>query len=55
MTYRTVVSRGLIAGLTYSEMRRMRPGFVIDMFMGRLKYDDQQHGIRRKKEPRCYD
>lgn len=55
MSFRVVVSRGLIAGLTYSEMRNMRPGFVIDMFVMRMRYDDQQHGIRRKRQPLCAD
>lgn len=55
MTYRSVVSHGLIAGLTYSEMRRMQPGFVIDMFVNRMRYDDQQHGIKRKRQPLCAD
>ena len=55
MTYRTMISRGLIAGLTYAETRSMRPGAVIDMFIYRQRYDDQQHGIKRVREPRCYD
>lgn len=55
MTYRMMVSRGLIAGLTYSETRSMRPGAVIDMFLYRQRYDDQQHGIKRVKEPQCYE
>lgn len=55
MTLRTVISRGLIAGLTYAEMMRMRPGFVIDMYIARQRYDDEQHGIRRKKQARCAD
>ena len=50
MTTRVIYARGLIAGLTYTEMRHMFPGFVVDMFVARLKYDDEQHGIRRKKE-----
>lgn len=33
----------------------MQPGFVIDMFVQRMRYDDQQHGIRRVHEPRCAD
>lgn len=55
MSCRTVISRGLIAGLTYTEMRHMSPGFVIDMFAGRLRYDDQEHGIKRVRQPRCED
>jgi len=27
----------------------MEPGFVMDMFFMRRKYDDDQHFIRRKK------
>ena len=55
MTCRTVISRGLISGLSWTEMRHMVPGFVIDMVSARMKYDDQEHGIRRVKEPRCAD
>lgn len=55
MTYRTMISRGLIAGLTYAETKNMRPGAVIDLFIYRQRYDDQQHGIKRAREPRCYD
>ena len=55
MTLRTVYASGLIAGLTYAEMTRMQPGFVIDMYMARRRYDDEQHGIRRRKQPRCAD
>lgn len=55
MTVRALFARGLIAGLHYAEMRRLQPGFVIDMFMARMQYDDQQHGIRRVRQPRCAD
>lgn len=50
MTYRTVASFGLIAGIALAEMRRHTPGFVIDMYLMRRKYDDEQHGIKRKRE-----
>lgn len=55
MTLRTVISRGLIAGLAYAEMKHMQPGFVIDLFVYRMRYDDQEHGIKRVREPRCAD
>ena len=42
-----VVSWGLIAGLTLPEIHLMRPGAVMDLFIYRRNYDDQQHGIRR--------
>ena len=42
-----VVSLGLIAGLTLPEINRMKPGAVMDLFIYRRNYDDQQHGIMR--------
>lgn len=47
MTYRKIVAWGLIAGLTYTEMKDMAPGFIMDSFILRRNYDDQMHGIRR--------
>lgn len=42
-----VVSYGLVAGLRLDEINRMRPGAVLDLFVYRRNYDDQQHGIKR--------
>ena len=42
-----VVSWGLIAGLTLPEINRMKSGAVMDLFIYRRNYDDQQHGIMR--------
>lgn len=42
-----VVSYGLTAGLRLDEINRMRPGEVLDLFIYRRNYDDQQHGIKR--------
>lgn len=39
---------GLIAGLSLTEMGRLLPGMVIDLYVLRQRYDDQQHGIKRK-------
>ena len=39
MTYRHVVSYGLIAGLKIEEINRMRPGAVLDLFLYRRNYD----------------
>jgi len=50
LTYRYIVSCGLIAGLTYTEMADMKPGFVLDCFIRRRNYDDMMHGIRRGEE-----
>ena len=54
MTPRTVTSYGLIAGVGYTEMRTLAPGLLCDLYVLRMRYDDQQHGIKRKKET-CYD
>ena len=43
-----VVSWGLTAGLNLQEIHRMKPGQVMDLYIYRRKYDDQQHGIIRK-------
>lgn len=40
---------GLTAGLTFSEMRDMEPGFILDQYIWRRCYDDEQHGIRREQ------
>ena len=50
MTYRQVVSYGLIAGLTYDQTMRTPPGMVLDLYLYRRDYDDQQHGLVRKKK-----
>lgn len=42
-----VVSWGLIAGLSLSEIHRMKPGAVMDLYIYRRNYDDQQNGITR--------
>jgi hypothetical protein len=47
MTYRRVVSYGLIAGLRTEEINRMRPGEVLDLYAYRLEYDAQLAGSGR--------
>lgn len=39
MTYRRVVSYGLIAGLRREEIDRMRPGEILDLASYRAEYD----------------
>ena len=39
MTYLRVVSYGLIAGLRRDEIDRARPGEVLDLYMYRADYD----------------
>ena len=41
------MSYGLIAGIRYHDMDDMSPGEILDCFMWRRQYDDQQHGIQR--------
>ena len=55
MTFRLLMSYGLIAGLPYDRLSLAAPGFVCDLYVYRQRYDDQQHGITRKKESRCFD
>jgi len=43
-----VIHYGLTAGLRFSEMGKMAPGLVCDLFILRMRYDDQQHGIKRE-------
>ncbi len=50
MTVRMLQGFGLIAGLTLPEMWKLKPGFIMDMFLARQRYDDQQHGIKRGRE-----
>jgi len=49
MTARTLYSYGLIAGMSMRDMKREKPGFILDMYKKRMAYDDEQHGIRRDK------
>lgn len=42
------MSRGLIAGLTVSETLDASPGFVMDMYLLKQRYDDEQHFIKRR-------
>ena len=49
-----MIHYGLTAGLSYTEMRRMPPGQILDLYFMRLAYDDQEHGIKRTKN-KIYD
>lgn len=37
----------MIAGFSYTELKELRPGFVLDEYVLRREYDDEQHGIKR--------
>ena len=45
---------GLVAGLRLDEMIRLTPGEVCDLYIMRVHYDDEQHGISRSKK-KIYD
>ena len=49
-----IVSYGLIAGLSYQEIRKACPGAVITLYLHKRDYDDEQHGITRRKETAFY-
>ena len=50
LTFRRLVSMGLIAGLDWQRMMPLAPGMVCDLYLSRMRYDDEQHGIVRKKQ-----
>ena len=50
MTWRHLIHYGLAAGLQYSDMHHMPPGLICDLYVMRQAYDDDQHGIRRKRQ-----
>ena len=54
MTFRKFVHYALTAGLTYTEALKMPPGLICDLYVMRLNYDDEEHGIRRQKN-QIYD
>jgi hypothetical protein len=49
-----VLHYGLTAGLTYTEMGTMPPGLICDLYVMRLRYDDEEHGIKRRRQ-QIYD
>jgi hypothetical protein len=50
LTYRTVASYGLIAGVGWADQRSLSPGLLCDLYIYRQRYDDAQHGVQRKKK-----
>ena len=46
MTYRRVVSFGLIAGLRTEEINRMKPGEIMDLYRLRADYDAEMMRAR---------
>ena len=49
-----MISFGLTAGLRMDEMAHMQPGLIIDLFLMRRLYDDEQHRIKRSR-PSAYE
>lgn len=48
MTARKCIGYGLIAGMTLTETLASPPGLVLDMYIMRRTYDDEQHRLKRK-------
>ena len=40
----------MIAGAGYTETRSLSPGLLCDLYIYRQRYDDTQHGIKRRKQ-----
>ena len=49
LTARRCASYALIAGVNWPEAERMAPGLIMDLYLARRAYDDDQHGIRRTR------
>lgn len=50
-----ILSYGLIAGLSLGECESAAPGLILDLYVYRMKYDDMEHGVTRKREPKWAD
>ena len=37
----------MIAGVSLTEQKELKPGFLLDLYVLRREYDDEQHGIKR--------
>ena len=35
------------AGVSLTEQKELKPGFLLDLYVLRRAYDDEQHGIKR--------
>lgn len=57
LTVRQIYSYGLGSGLSYTEMRSLTPGFILDMFAGRQEYLAGMFGSgkRAKRKPQRPD
>lgn len=57
LTVRQIYCYGLSTGLSYSEMRALTPGFIMDMFAGRQEYIGSLFGggRRSKRKPQRPD
>ena len=45
LTPRNVSIYGLIAGIKYTEGRKLAPGYILDAFLMRHKYDASHRGL----------
>ena len=37
----------MIAGVSLTEQKELKPGFLLDLYVLKRAYDDEQHGIKR--------
>lgn len=54
LTVRRLTSWALTAGLSLRDAARRTPGEIVDLYVYRRQYDDEQHRIIREKR-QCYD
>lgn len=45
-----IAGYGLIAGVPIADQRTCQPGMLVDWYLQRQKYDDEQHQLRRKRK-----
>ena len=55
LSWRKAAAWGLVAGIPLAEQEHLAPGLVLDCFWARQQYDDQEHGIKRKKPDSALD
>jgi hypothetical protein len=50
-----MLSYALVAGLNMTEALELPPGLICDLYVYRMRYDDMEHGVKRKRQARCAD
>ena len=47
---REYYSYAMLSGFTYTEARRQKPGFILDMYKARIEYDARMAGARMARK-----